>query len=113
MRIETRKRLLDALNACRAIAEFIAGQTFMNYEGSLLRRSAVERQLEIIGEAMGKLLADNSTLIEQVPQARRIVGLRNRIIHGYDTVDNQIVWDIVQTELPELTEQLTHILSED
>ncbi len=106
MKIEMKKRLLDALNACLAITQFTAGYSFTEYESNLLLRSAVERQFEIVGEALSKAEDIDPSMADRIPDIRRIIGLRNRIIHGYDTVDNQIVWDIVQTELPELSKQL-------
>jgi uncharacterized protein with HEPN domain len=106
MKIEAKKRLLDAINACQAIAQFTAGLDFNAYDRDLLLRSAVERQFEIVGEALRQAEEIDPTLIEQIPDIRRIIGLRNRIIHGYDTVDSQIVWDIVQTELPVLSMHL-------
>jgi uncharacterized protein with HEPN domain len=78
--------------------------------GNLLLRSAVERQFEIVGESLSKAEDIDPSLTEQIPDIRRIIGLRNRIIHGYDTVDNQIVWDIVHTELPKLIDQLELLL---
>ena len=109
----TRKRLHDALAACRAIASFTEGLDFSAYEASLLVRSAVERQLEIVGEALNIASDQDATLAERVPELRRIVGLRNRIIHGYDTVDDEIIWDIVQTKLAVLEAQLASLLGTD
>jgi len=66
----------------------------------------VERQLEILGEALNRALADEPTLEKRIPEARRIVGIRNRIIHGYDSVDDEIIWDVVSSKLRPLTETL-------
>jgi uncharacterized protein with HEPN domain len=106
----TKKRLLDALLACRAIRSFTAGIDFAAYEASLLIRSAVERQFEIIGEALGQADKADTTLGARLPEIRSIVGLRNRLIHGYDSVDDQIVWDIVQTKLPGLEASVAALL---
>ncbi len=65
-------------------------------------RSAVERQFEIIGEALNKASDMDPSLAHRVPEIPRIVGLRNRIIHGYDAVDYQLVWDIVRTKIKPL-----------
>ena len=86
MTVKATKRVFDALAACAAIRQFISGADFASYEKDLLLRSAVERQFEILGEALGKASAAEPTLEERLPDLRRIVGLRNRIIHGYDTV---------------------------
>lgn len=78
---KTKKRLLDALNACHAIQSFVAGRTFADYEKNLMLRSAVERQFEIIGEALNLAETLSPELSERIPDLRRIVGMRNRIIH--------------------------------
>ncbi len=107
-----KKRLLDARDACRAIETFLAGQTFDDYQADLLRRSAVERQFEIVGEALNQAQTVDAGLEQRLPEVRRIVGLRNRIIHGYDSVDDELVWQIAQTHLPSLARQLDVLLAE-
>ena len=109
----TKKRLHDALPACRAIRAFTTGVAFADYERNLEKRSAVERQLEIIGKALGKAAAAEPTLAERLPELPRLVALRNRVIHGYDTVDDSIVWDIVQSKVPELELALALLLDEE
>jgi uncharacterized protein with HEPN domain len=106
MRLETLKRLQDALAACDAAAQFTAGLNFEAFAASALIRSAVERQFEIVGEALGKAAREDESLVRSIPEIPRIVGLRNRLIHGYDNVDDQLVWDVVQTKLPELARAL-------
>lgn len=102
MRPEIAKRLLDAHAACGAIESFTAGIDYEAFEGSHLIRSAVERQFEIIGESLGRAHREEPSLEEVLPEVPKIVGLRNRLIHGYDSVDEEIVWDLVQTKLPSL-----------
>ena len=110
MRNEARKRLLDVAEACAAISEFTAGKGFAAYEGDRMLRSAVERQFEIIGEALGKAADTDASLAQLIPELPRIVALRNRLIHGYDSVDNEIVWDIVRSKLPALETQVRELL---
>lgn len=108
-----KKRLLDALNACRAIRSFTEGLDFSHYEDetNLLVRSGVERQLTILGEAINRAKHDDaSALIEQLPELRQVVGMRNRIIHAYDAVDDEIVWDVVQNKIPVLEARLAALL---
>ena len=107
-----RKRLLDAVGACDAITEFLAGKVFAAYETDRLLRSAVERQFEIVGEAIGRAAHEEEALFSRLPELRKIVGLRNRLIHGYDSVDDEILWDIVQTKLPALRTELGALLGE-
>src|SRR5437773_1288574 len=109
---EARKRLLDVVNACEAIAEFVAGKDFSTYENDRLLRSGVERQFEIIGEALNKAGAAEPSLVAQIPEFHRIIGLRNRLIHGYDNVDDEILWDVVHSKLPPLKARIADILRE-
>ncbi len=107
---EITKRLRDVLAACRAIVSFTEGLDFSGYEASLLVRSGVERQLEIIGEALKRAEDADADLVQQIPDLRQIVGLRNRVIHGYDAVDDEIVWDVVRTKLPHLETQILALI---
>jgi uncharacterized protein with HEPN domain len=113
MNDETKKRLLDALEACRAIVQFTAGTDFALYAADSMRRAAVERKFEILGEALARAEASSPELAESVPEIRRIIGMRNRIIHGYDAVDDEIVWDAIQNKVPPLLEHLAALLHHD
>ncbi len=110
MTAAAKKRLLDALTACQAIGSFVTGKSFATYESDLLLRSGIERQFEILGEALHLAASAEPALIERIPELRRIVGLRNRIIHGYDSVDDEILWDIVQSKVPALATLLGRML---
>lgn len=107
---EAKKRLLDVVEACGAIEQFVAGKDFAAYESDHLLRSAVERQFEIIGEAMNKAGTAEPSLAERVPEFHRIIGLRNRLIHGYDNVDDEILWDVVQSKLGPLKARVEAVL---
>jgi uncharacterized protein with HEPN domain len=100
------KRLEDAGDACTRIQSFLKGISFGTFVNSELLRSAVERQLEIIGEALGIAAKEDDSLLKVVPDIPRIVGLRNRLIHGYDSVDPELVWDVVKTKIPPLKRQI-------
>ena len=113
MKTPLKKRLLDALNACRAIQAFIAQRTFADYEQNHMLRSAVERQFEILGEALNQAQADEPELSNLIPDLRRIVGMRNRIIHGYDSVDDELLWQTIQTHIPPLTQRLAELLDSE
>lgn len=107
-----KKRLLDALWACQAVQRFTGDVDFAFYDHDLLLRSAVERQLEIVGEALAQARRDDATVVERIPSLPRVVGLRNRIIHSYDSVDNEIMWDVVQVHVPLLVKQLQSALDD-
>jgi uncharacterized protein with HEPN domain len=113
MRTPVKKRLLDALNACRAIESFTTCRTFAEFEQNLMLRSAVERQFEIVGEALNQAQADEPELSNLIPDLRRIVGMRNRIIHGYDSVDDELLWQTIQSHIPPLTRRLAELLESE
>ena len=109
---ETHQRLLDILVSCRAIGQYTAGLDFAAYERNDMVRDAVERRLGIIGEVLSRAAVLEPRLVDRVPELRQIVGLRNRVIHGYDAVDDEIVWDIVQHKLPRLQVRVAELLDE-
>ncbi len=100
------KRLEDAGAACARIQSFLKEVSLDSFLNSELLRSAVERQLEIIGEALGIAAKEDGSLLEMIPDLPRIVGLCNRLIHGCDSVDPELVWDVVKTKIPPLKHQL-------
>ena len=106
------KRLEDARDACLRIREFTHDASFEAFLASDLLRSAVERQLEIIGEALGIAAKDDDSVQTHIPELPRIVALRNRLIHGYDSVDPELVWDVVQTKIGPLIDNLTGVVGE-
>ena len=89
---------------------FTSGKTFESYLGDELLRSAVERQLAIIGEAVAKLDKVDSALANRLLDSPQIVAFRNRLIHDYGQVDHAIVWGVVSAKIPLLRERLKAIL---
>lgn len=73
---------------------------FNNYQKDIKTKRAVERNLEIIGEAVKRILEKNSDI--ELSNARKIVDARNRIIHGYDTISDDVIWGIIIRHLPKL-----------
>jgi len=106
-----KQRIHDGIEACRAIERFTDGVSFDEYAGDLMRRSAVERQFEILGEALKLASATDPDIETALPDLPGIVGMRNRIIHGYDAVDDEIVWDAVQHHVPSLLRALSALLA--
>ncbi len=100
------KHLHDALMAATHAVTFLQGVDDSAYAGNLLVRSAVERQLEILGEASRRALESDSSLRDRIPDLILAIGLRNRIIHGYDRIENEVVAETVRRDLPPLTERL-------
>jgi uncharacterized protein with HEPN domain len=110
MRREAKKYLYDIQQAADLIASFTAGRTLADYAGSALLRSAVERQFEIIGEALAQLARLDEPLASRISEYRRIIAFRNILIHGYAEVDHRLVWDIVETKLPTLRREVAGLL---
>jgi uncharacterized protein with HEPN domain len=106
------KRLEDAKDACFRIGEFIDGISFDEFQNSDLLRSALERKLEIVGEALGQAAKEDESSVEAIPEIPRIVSLRNRLIHGYDAADPELVWDVVQTKIVPLRQRLETICAD-
>ena len=102
MRRDPRAFLWDVREACRLIDEFVTGTSYEDYCANALVRSAVERQFEIIGEALSQLAKADAALASQVPEHRRIIAFRNMLIHGYAALDHELVWRVIQQDLPEL-----------
>lgn len=107
---KTPKLLVDALGAIRSAQEFVADCSLDRYSADKMRRSAVERQLEILGEACSRLAKLEPALIELVAGLKLAIDLRNRIIHGYDSVDDELVYLTVTEDLDALKGDLTRLL---
>ena len=112
MQLETKKLLYDAEQAAGLVEQFTHGRGLDEYRDDAMLRSAVERQFEIIGEALNRLARFDPETAERITEHRRIVAFRNVLIHGYDAVSDEVVWDIVETKLPVLREELEAILGE-
>ena len=102
MQPETVKLLEDIRQAAEHILEFAAERSAKDVESSVLLRSAIERQFEIIGEALNRLLSSDRAVAERIPDYRPIIAFRNRLAHGYNAIDYEVVWQAIQTSLPEL-----------
>ncbi len=105
------KYLFDILFSIEAIEEFLKGYDFIKYQDDLKTQSAVERQLGIIGEAVNQITKENPSF--KLQNAREIVNFRNRLIHAYDSVDNNIVWAIKTNHLPILKGEIEDLLNLD
>lgn len=108
---KTPKLLVDALGAIESAQEFVVGCSLVRYSADKMRRSAVERQLEILGEACARLARLEPALIGSVMNLKLAIDLRNRIIHGYDAVDDEIVYLTVTDDLDGLKADLSRLLA--
>jgi len=112
MRLESRKLLEDVRQAVGLILQFAAGRTIHDYSENALLRSGIERQFEIIGEAINRLTRLDAAIASQISRRRRIIDFRNILIHGYDLVDTNVAWDVVQNDLPTLLREVEALLRE-
>lgn len=110
MQPDPRKYLFDAQQAAAGIAMFVAGKTVEDYKSDLMLRLAIERQFEIIGEALTRLRKTDPALLERIAESERIIGFRNVLIHGYDAINHDTTWRIIEDKLPILRRELEELL---
>jgi uncharacterized protein with HEPN domain len=103
--------LYDILTAINEIDSFFADQPkiFAEYKRDIRTKRAVERNIEIIGEAMNRILKCDSSI--EIGYSRSIVNTRNRVIHGYDSVSDENIWAIVINNLPALKIEIKNRLN--
>jgi uncharacterized protein with HEPN domain len=110
MNDEVRKDFFDVLQAGEEIVAFTRDMDFRAYSESPVTQRAVERDFEIIGEALNRIKRIDETLLETISEHHRIIGFRNVLIHGYDMVDERIVWNAVESHLAALIRDVQKLL---
>jgi uncharacterized protein with HEPN domain len=95
-----RSNLENVLDSCRFIQTTCATRSFDDYEKDRLFRRAIEREFEIVGEALKRIRDEDSEIFDSIAHAQSIVGFRNRLAHGYDSIDDAIVWGVISGHLP-------------
>ena len=101
------KLLQDVNLPCIEITNFIDGVTFEDFQKNRMLQLAIEREFEIIGEALARLARiEEDRLARQIPEYRKIIDFRNIIAHGYDIIDEAAMWDFAENRVPELLEKL-------
>lgn len=111
MRLEAQKYLHDIQVAAGRIARFCKDKTFAQYLADEMLRSAVERQFGIIGEALSRLAKDDQDVAAGIPDYGKIIAFRNILIHGYATVDDRIVWGVIENHLATLQAAVQRLIS--
>ena len=113
MRLEAKKLLYDVRQAAALLTRFTGGKTLDDYADDAMLRSAVERQFEIVGEAMAQLARVDEGAARRISNYRRIISFRNVLIHGYAEVDERLVWNVVESDLPTLIQEIEVLLESD
>jgi uncharacterized protein with HEPN domain len=104
--------LFDILNSILEIESFVDFEetNFQDYSSDVKTKRAVERNLEIIGEAVNRISKKDENL--EITDKRKIISVRNRIIHGYDQVSDELIWSIITQYLPVLEKEVRQYLNE-
>jgi len=107
-----KKWLFDIVEAINSINEYIGTpRQFIDYENNKQLRRSVEREIEIIGEAVNRIKKEMPEL--EIINSKQIIATRNRVAHAYDAVDNAIIWGIVINHLPGLKQEVEQLLNQE
>lgn len=109
------KWLYDIKFAISEIESYFEGKekNFFEYKKNTMLKRAVERDLEIIGEAINRILKKDSTFENKISDTKAIIGLRNQVIHAYDSISDENIWSIIINHLPKLKTELLKLLREE
>ena len=107
---EVHKYLFDISQACDLLLEFTQGKSLADYSRDPLLRSAVERQFEVLGEALKQALRVEPALSGHISDTPRIIAFRNRLIHGYASVSDELVWGVLEVNMPTLCREVQRLL---
>jgi uncharacterized protein with HEPN domain len=112
MKREVKKYLFDIKTSIESIYDFLGEKRdFYEYQNNKLLRRGIEREIEIIGEAVNRLLKIAPDI--RIENARQVVDTRNWVIHGYDKVDDVVIWGIISVHLPKLKKEIEEYLDEE
>jgi len=101
--------LRDMLDHARWAVEAVAEKDRSDLDSGLILAAALERFIEVIGEAASKISPSTRESSPDIPW-KEIIGMRNRLVHGYAAVDHDILWNVVSSDLPEMIEALEQLL---
>jgi uncharacterized protein with HEPN domain len=110
MQIRTAKLLHDCLGASEEILSLTENLTLDDYLSNRVLRLAVERLFEIVGESLNLAIQSDDSIRSSLPEYRRVIGMRNRLIHGYAEVSDIAVWGAVTKNLPQFVVRLTEVM---
>ena len=109
------KWLYDIKFAILEIEGYFEGKEkdFFEYKKNTMLKRAVERGLEIIGEAVNRILKKDSSYVKKISDAKAIIGLRNQVIHAYDNISGENIWSIIINHIPNLKTEVEHLLNKE
>ena len=110
MQPRSRKLLEDVRDAAAFVRQITADRTLRQYSADRMLRQAVERNFEIIGEALKRLAAGDPAMAARIGDYQQVIAFRNILIHGYDLVDHAVVWSVIETQLPALVDDVSSLL---
>ena len=106
------KYLDDIRDAAQFVLDLTKGRTLDDYRRDRVLRQTVERNFEIIGEAMNRIAKLDPNIASRIGDSPRIIAFRNVLTHGYDLIEDDRVWAVIEKELPTLRDQVARLLSE-
>jgi len=112
MERDPRAYLLNVRDNCDLILGFVNNSDLKDYKASELIKSAVERRFIIIGEALTRLKQLDLTILGGIPEAARIIAFRNVLVHGYESISDELVWEIIEEHVPALRAKCENLLAE-
>jgi uncharacterized protein with HEPN domain len=86
---------------------------FFKYKNNVMLKRAVERNLEIIGEAVNRIITRDNSFTDKISNAKAIIGLRNQVIHAYDNISDENIWSILTNHLPKLKVEVDVLITEN
>jgi uncharacterized protein with HEPN domain len=107
-----KKYLYDIINCSEFVLQLTKDKTVDDYKNNRVFRSALERELQMIGEAMLQLDHMSPEMVEKISEHRSIIGFRHVLVHGYDSLDPDTVWNVVETKIALLLEQAKELLQQ-
>lgn len=110
MQPEVKKYLHDILTAIDEVTSFVNKAEFDDLLSNRMLQAAVEREFEIIGEALNRISKIDNTCLEAIQDVKRIIGFRNIIVHGYDMIDYEILWDAANDKVIQLKTDIQKLL---
>ena len=107
----TKKHLFDVQQSIQSIVTYTQGLNKDVYLANEMVQAAVERKFEIIGEALNRLYREDDATLAEIRDYQRIIGFRNILAHGYDAIDQSLVWDAIQNHLSPLAEDVERLMT--